>query len=209
MQFFVFGATGLTGREVVRQLAQRGQSVTAHIRPDSRRYEQWNNYFSHLGVTVSSADWQQEAVERALEESSPECVFCLVDQIRGGDVDPTLLALEAAAATGRSPRFVVLSCYRSPSATEATIRRSTLPWIIARPAAITGERDELRPLEWAGTRGLDAVLRLGGTLGLSRLRDRYRSIGHRRLASALLDLALDPESTFACFDPSELRARSR
>ena len=38
---FVAGATGFTGREVVRLLVERGVPAVAHVRPDSPRLEEW------------------------------------------------------------------------------------------------------------------------------------------------------------------------
>ncbi|HEY0838778.1 MAG TPA: 3-beta hydroxysteroid dehydrogenase, partial [Vulgatibacter sp.] len=48
---FVAGATGYTGRGVVRQLGQRGVRTIAHVRPGSRA-SRWVQAFRGWGAVV-------------------------------------------------------------------------------------------------------------------------------------------------------------
>ena len=50
----VFGATGFTGREVVRELIVRKIPAIAHIRPDSGRLQEWQKRFKKMGAKVDS-----------------------------------------------------------------------------------------------------------------------------------------------------------
>ena len=54
---FVAGATGYTGREVVRQLAGEGGRVIAHVRPDSGRRDDWQQRFTAMGAEVDFTPW--------------------------------------------------------------------------------------------------------------------------------------------------------
>ena len=62
----VAGATGLTGREVVAQLRQRGVPTVAHVRPDSPRLDEWRARFEALGATVDTTPWAPDPLTRRL-----------------------------------------------------------------------------------------------------------------------------------------------
>ena len=49
---FVAGATGYTGREVVRVLLERGVRTVAHVRPDSPHVDEWRSRFEAQGAAV-------------------------------------------------------------------------------------------------------------------------------------------------------------
>jgi hypothetical protein len=68
-----------------------------------------------------------------------------------------------------------------------------LPWVIARPSFITGDRDESRLGERAAAVMTDGALALVRVFGARRLRDRYRSTTPDVLASALIRLGEAPE----------------
>ncbi len=56
---FVAGATGYTGRELVRVLAESGRKVVAHVRPDSSRLDEWRERFAALGATLDTTPWER------------------------------------------------------------------------------------------------------------------------------------------------------
>ncbi len=165
---FVAGATGFTGREVVRLLAERGIHTVAHVRPDSPRLKEWTGRFGAVGAEVDTTAWDKAAMVETLLRIRPTAVFALLGTTRarmraagraGGDprsqsyeaVDYglTVLLMQAAEETGLSPRFVYLSAagvkensrsayYRARARAEALLRSSGLPYTIARPSIITG-----------------------------------------------------------------------
>lgn len=216
---FVAGATGYTGREVVRQLCERGMTVAAHLRPGSPSAERWGREFSAWGAEVVEAPWQAADMTAALAARRPELVFsCLgvtrssarrdqlgdVDIYQEVDVRLTALLVEAVRAAGIAPRFVYLSSIgaresarskylASRARAEAAVSGSGLPYTIARPSFIAGAgRDDGRPLERAAAGVSDGFLAVAGALGARRLRDRFRSIDNVELARALIAAALDP-----------------
>src|SRR5215208_1501420 len=63
---FVAGATGYTGREVVRQLVERGVRAVAHVRPDSPRLAEWRERFAELGAEVDATPWEEPAMRASL-----------------------------------------------------------------------------------------------------------------------------------------------
>jgi len=165
---FVAGATGFTGREVVRLLVERGVPTVAHVRPDSPRLEEWKERLSGVGAEVDATAWDEAAMKETLLRIRPAWLFALLGTTRarmhaagraGEDpasqsyeaVDYGLMALliEAARETGLTPRVVYLSAagvketsrsayYRARSQAEALLRSSGLPYTIARPSIITG-----------------------------------------------------------------------
>lgn len=218
MKAFVGGATGLTGREVVRQLRARGDEVIAHVRPDSSRLDEWKARFADLGAVVDPSAWTDEGMTSALREHQPEVVFALLGTTRkrgreakasGKDetyetVDYGLSAtlLRAAVACGSKPRFIYLSSMGVTPTTrnaylavrhrmETELRESGLSWGIARPSFIGGDRDEHRVGESIGIAVGDGALAVLGALGGKKLRQKYRSQTNVQLASALIAMADD------------------
>lgn len=211
---FVAGATGFTGRAVVRGLAEAGVPVVAHVRPDSARLEAWRATFAGWGAEVDCTPWTPEAMTARLTALAPTRVFALLGTTRkrmkaeGGsyqsvDFGLTRLLIDAAVAAGSLERFVYLSSVgvhpgtrnaylRARADAEAHLRESGLPWTVARPSTISGARDEARPLEHGAAQVGDAVLALVGALGGRGLRARYRSTNSDILAAALVRLSTDP-----------------
>lgn len=214
MTALVFGATGFVGREVVRQLAVRGAKVVAHVRPQSA--DKWRAHFEAQGVAVDTTAWDAVALAERIRELAPEQIYILIgttksaakrDAVDGDiydkiDLGLTKLAVEAARASERSPRIVYLSSVgAAPSARSAylaargkaedVVMSSGLPWAIARPAIITGERDEARLGERAASVVGDGVLAIAGVFGGKKLRDKYRSTTPDVLASALIRIGED------------------
>lgn len=229
---FVAGATGLTGRDVVRALRERGVDVHAHVRPDSRELDAWRRRFGALGAEVDTTPWDEEAMRTRLTALAPTHVFALLgttkkrgraaassgrdESYEAVDYGLSALLLRASSACGSSPRFVYLSSMgvgpstRSPYLAvrhrlEEELRASKLPWFAARPSFIVGERDEARPLERIGSALGDGMLALAGVVGARKLRERYRSQTGEELARALVRLALD-EVPNRVVSSDELRA---
>jgi len=79
---FVAGATGFTGREVVRLLAERGVPTVAHVRPDSPRLEEWKKRFSAVGAEVDATAWDEAAMLETMSRVRPATVFALLGTTR-------------------------------------------------------------------------------------------------------------------------------
>lgn len=229
MTAFVLGATGLVGREVVRQLCVRGARAFAHVRPDSRQLPVWTERFNALGAQVDSTPWQADALAARWRELSPAQIFILIGTTRARarteavsgdiyeavDLGLTRLAVDAARMAGSAARLVYLSSIgadaraRSPylrarGKAEALVQQSGLPWAIARPSFIVGDRDDRRPGEAAAAATSDVLLSVAGLLGGRALRARYRSTTADVLASALIRIGEAPDSG-RIFDGDDLR----
>lgn len=229
---FVAGATGYTGREVVRQAAADGRRVVAHVRPDSSRLETWRERCAAWGAEVDATPWELEAMTATLTRLAPTAVFSLLGTTasrsrREGrraiegyeqiDYGLTVLLLRAAEACGAAPRFVYLSSTgvsdrtRNPylqarARCERELRASALPWTIARPSFITGpDRDDGRALERVGAAAGDVLLGALGAFGATRTRDRYRSTSNTALAGALLRAASEPACVGQVLEGEDLR----
>jgi nucleoside-diphosphate-sugar epimerase len=219
MSSFVVGATGFTGREVVRVLAGRGEPVIAHLRSDSSRAPEWRQRFAALGAEVDETPWEVQAMTATLRRLAPDRVFALIGttsrRARGEgmsrveayqriDVGLTLLLLDAVRAAGLAPRFVYLSSAGTSERTgnaylkaraqvEAAVRAGAVPFTIARPSIISGAtRDDGRPIERFSAVVAGGLLAAAGALGARRLRAKYRPTSNIELAEALARAAFDP-----------------
>ncbi len=217
---FVAGATGYTGREVVRALRAAGVRTVAHVRPDSARADEWRARFEALGAEVDETPWDGPSMAATLARVRPTIVFALLGTTRrraraaaspgaaesyaSVDYGLTRLLLDATVMSGARPRFVYLSAagvhegarnaYLAARARlERDLRASGLPFVVARPALVSGpDREEPRPLERAAALVSDAALAVAARLGARRLAARWRSTTGAALAAALVRLALDP-----------------
>jgi uncharacterized protein YbjT (DUF2867 family) len=217
MTAFVLGATGFVGREVVRQLCVRGTTTIAHVRPDSARLEDWRKTFGELGAELDTSPWDAAQLAAALRAKRPDQLYILIgttrskaksDQVAGDiyeqvDLKLTQLAVEAARASEVRPRLVYLSSVgadasarsaylRARGKAEAAVQGSGLPWVIARPSIITGEREDGRLGERSAAVLGDGLLAVAGVLGGRSLRAKYRSTTPDILASALIRIGEAP-----------------
>ncbi len=232
---FVGGATGYTGREVVRLLRSRKIDTVAHVRPDSGRLEQWRKRFDRVGVRVDTTPWEPDAIAATLADLQPDLVFGLLGttnsraskEARKGiarernsyetvDYGMTMMLVRGLETLPGPRRFVYLSAmgvkaggnayYEARWRVETELQQTGLEWVIARPSWITGsDRDETRPGERIGAGLTDVALGFAGLLGARTLRDRYRSTTNTALAAALVHHGLEPSSNHRVLSSEELR----
>jgi len=214
---FVAGATGYTGREVVRQLRDRGVRTVAHVRVGSVA-SRWVDAFRGWGAEVDEVPWDPGALRDALGRARPDVVFSLVGTTRARAKRESLQAediydavdfrlhamlVDAVSAACPNARLVYLSSLgadassRNPylaarGRSERKLVESGLPFTIARPSFISGpDRDRPRRLERITAQAADRLLGLAGALGARGVRERYRPIDNVSLARALIAAAFD------------------
>ncbi|MCC6158925.1 MAG: NAD(P)H-binding protein [Deltaproteobacteria bacterium] len=165
---FIIGATGYTGREVVRAARDADIEAVAHVRPDSPRLAEWTSRFAGIGARVDTTPWNLGPLADAFRREKPVAIVIAIGTTRdranrvaraGGDAGGqsytavdfglTKMVADAAVASGRRPRLVYLSAIgttaRSTSPygrarwmAEEAVRGSGLPFTIVRPAFISG-----------------------------------------------------------------------
>jgi nucleoside-diphosphate-sugar epimerase len=233
---FVAGATGYTGRHVVQELVAANVSTVAHVRPDSSRKDEWRKRFSEFGAGTDETPWDEQAMTAAMQKINPDLIFALIGTTRsrmkafgekGSDPNAvdymavdyglTAMLIRSAQAAGIKPRFIYLSAvgvsakargayYRARYKAETQLMESALPYVIARPAFISGaDREEKRLGERVGAGVFDALLTGVGAIGFKGLRDSYLSLSGRELAKALVKLALDAEAVDVICGVNDLR----
>lgn len=226
MTAFVLGATGFVGREVVRQLAVRATPVVAHVRPKSAA--EWTPKLEALGAKVDASEWDAAQLSAAIDAAAANQLYILIGTTRSrakaesvdGDIYEkidyglTRIAVDAAIASKAKPRLVYLSglgadanargaYMKARGKAEDAVRGSGLPWVIARPAIITGERDESRPGERAGAIVGDGLLAVAGLFS-KNVKAKWSSTTPDVLASALIRIGEGSEHD-RVFDGQALR----
>ena len=111
---FVAGATGYTGREVVRELRARGIETIAHVRPDSPTLARWRDEFEALGARVDTTPWDEAAMRATFDAFRPTLVFALIGTTRA----------RAARAAKSSARSAAVSA--APSAAISAARSAAM-----------------------------------------------------------------------------------
>ncbi len=227
---FVAGATGFVGRALVHTLCRDGWQVTAHVRPDSRQLEAFRAEFIGAGAKVSATAWEPQAIVEALTALRPTHVFCCIGTTRkrmardGADTNSyeavdfglARMLAQACAQAGGVQRLAYLSSMGAgPSArgaylswrwkAECAVRDSGVPFVIARPGIIAGDRSESRPSEQIAAVVFDAALNLAGALGAKGLRERFHSTTDQALAAALARIAVDPALAGQTLEADQLR----
>jgi uncharacterized protein YbjT (DUF2867 family) len=232
MRPFIAGATGYTGREVVREFHARGITAVAHVRPDSRQRDEWRRRFSGM-AEVDTTPWELHAMRDTFMRIQPTHIFALLgttrrraraaqkeganDSYQTVDYGLSALLLQALQLTGRNAKFIYLSSMgvsansKNPYIAvrwrmENELRASGVPFVIARPALITGaDREEFRVTERALGIVTDGLLDLAGLVGMGSVRDKFHSLTGQQLARGLIAAALDPRQTNVSLDAGALR----
>jgi uncharacterized protein YbjT (DUF2867 family) len=233
MRAFVAGATGYTGREVVRELRAHGIPAVAHIRPDNPRIPQWEARFQAHYAVIDTTPWELHAMREAMLRWQPTHVFALLgttrsrarsarkagasDSYQTVDYGLSAMLLQALQLAGFQARFIYLSSIGVSERAraeymqvrwrmESELRAARVPHVIARPAFISGEdRDDFRLTERALARMSDGFFNLAAAVGVKALRDRFGSLTGPQLARALVVAALDPRFTNVTLEASQLR----
>ena len=231
---FITGATGYTGREVVRECVARGLETVAHVRPDSSRLDHWRTHFEGMGARVDTSAWVLPELKATLARLQPSQVYALLGTTRkrakqgGGsqvadtyeavDYGLSIMLLEAALACGSDPRFVYLSALGADGRpmnaymgvrkrVEAAIRGSSLPYLVVRPGFITGDdRDEVRAGERVASIISDGLLGVLGAFGAKRVQARYSSLTGAQLGAAIVELACTTTEHALVAETEQLRS---
>jgi len=165
---FVAGATGYTGREVVRVLAERRIETYAHVRPDSPRLKEWRERFSEYGVQVDTTAWYSGDMTRRFKQLKPTHLICLLGTTRSRmvaskkegrfaqsesyqSIDCELVGLltQALLEADLQSRFIYLSAvgvkpwamspyFRARWKAEKEVKECGLPYNILRSSIISG-----------------------------------------------------------------------
>jgi uncharacterized protein YbjT (DUF2867 family) len=233
MRAFVAGATGYTGREVVRELRAHGVPAIAHVRPDNPRVAQWEARFQAYYAVIDTTPWELHAMREAMQRWQPTHVFALLgttrsraraarktgasDSYQSVDYGLSAMLLQALQLSGFQARFIYLSSIGVSEHAraeymqvrwrmESELRASKVPHVIARPAFISGDdRDEFRLAERVLARMSDGFFNAAAAVGVKTLRNRFGSLTGPQLARALVIAALDPRFTNVTLDAGQLR----
>jgi hypothetical protein len=216
---------------VVAALRARGVPTVAHVRPGSSTAATWRARFHELGARVDESPWDPASMRAAIATHRPTHVFALLgttrkraareglaDAYEHVDYGLSAMVLDACVRAGHAPRFVYLSAIgvredtgnaylRVRARLERELKASPLPYLIARPAFITGsDREESRPAERVAAIVIDGVLGAAAMLGARAMRDRYASLTGRALAQGMTALALASRGARVEADVAALRA---
>jgi uncharacterized protein YbjT (DUF2867 family) len=226
----VFGATGYTGRAVVAALRAHGVATVAHVRPGSASAVDWRSRFEALGAVVDDTPWDAAAIAATIAARRPTHLFALLGTTRRraareGIADPyesvdyglTKMVLDGAVGAGHLPRFVYLSAlgvrgdttnpYLAARARiEQALQASRLPFLIVRPALITGsDRAESRPAERVAALVIGAALGALAAIGIRRPRERFGTLTGTQLAEGMTVLALAARDARLVADVAAIR----
>jgi uncharacterized protein YbjT (DUF2867 family) len=191
---FVAGATGYTGRHLVRSCAERGVETVAHVRPDSPRLAEWRRDFAAMDAAVDTTPWDRGAMADMLRRRRPTHVFILVGTTR---------ARGRRAARARGPAETYASVDHAlphlliAAATDAAARDPSVRPVLVYLSAV-GAREDTRNA-YLHVRGVvERELRESGLPWLA-VRPSFITGGDReerrpleRMTAAAIDLLLVP-----------------
>lgn len=234
MTAFVAGATGYTGREIVRQLLARGEETIAHVRPNSSQRADFETEFGDSGLVIDTSEWSDDAIQDSLERHKPDLIFSVLGTTKARkskaddkeletyhavDYGLTVMLAGACVSAKLAPRFVYLSAFgvkegslseymRARWEAENYIRHSELPFTFIRPAFISGDdRSEFRFGERFGAVTSDALLSAAAAIGFKGLKKRFASMTAEQLAASMISAGFDPVCEGQILEPYELRDR--
>jgi nucleoside-diphosphate-sugar epimerase len=225
---FIAGATGYTGRAVVQACVAAGLRTVAHVRPDSSQRAEWEQRFKSWGAEPDATPWEPAAMNARFAELQPDYVFALLgtttkrarregitDRYMKIDYGLTAMLIDAAAPL-KQPRFVYLSAagvgpnrgayIEARFLAEQKLRASGLPFIIARPGLITGDREESRPAETIAAAVLRPMAAMLRVVGARRVAAWVSVISGTQLGQALVREALAAKSADIELQPVDLLA---
>ncbi|WP_426755857.1 SDR family oxidoreductase [Myxococcus sp. Y35] len=162
---FVAGATGATGRNVIRQAIARGVPATAHLRPKSAGSELARTWPHKAVVELSDTEALVEQLRGATTVlqliGTMRKRFATGDTYETSDIGTTRQLVEAAKRAGVD-HLVLLSSVgagrpvgaylKAKAEAERLVRDSGIPWTIVRPPAFEGEYHHVSPVLRALTR---------------------------------------------------------
>jgi len=162
---FVAGATGATGRNVMRQAIARGVPAAAHLRPQSASSELASAWPDKVLVDLSDSEALVEklrGVTTVLQLiGTMRKRFGSGDTYETSDIGTTRQLVEAAKRAGVD-HVVLLSSVgagrpvgaylKAKAEAERLVRESGIPWTVVRPPAFEGEYHHVNPLLRALTR---------------------------------------------------------
>lgn len=186
---FVAGATGATGRTLMRLALANGVDVLPHVRPKSANKPPASGWDRRAEFELSDHDRLVEALRGRTTVlqliGTMRKRFAAGDTYLSSDIGTTRLLVEASKEAGVN-HLVLLSSVgagrpigdylKAKAEAEHLVRDSGLSWTIARPSAFEGEGHHV-----PGAKILTAIPFL----------NRFRPIQMEELASALLRVALD------------------
>jgi uncharacterized protein YbjT (DUF2867 family) len=213
----VAGSTGLVGREVIRQLAERSDVALAALvrRPGSLA--------GFVGAAQDGSGSREvvfdfddpTAYERIGSEIPCDVLLCCVGStLRAAGSKAAFLKVEhdipvrfVERLQRACPRtiFAFVSSIgahrpsgfylRNKADVERVVRESGLAYVIARPSVLLGERRELRPAERVATLVMPPVFSFLAALTLKRSTfvELYAPVRASRVAAALIREAVDAQ----------------
>lgn len=213
---------------MVRLACEQGDRVVAHVRPDSPKLSYWKNIFESYGAKIDTTPWNVNSLTDTLAKIKPDRVFSLLGTTKARekkeklstyeivDYGMTKMIVDALIKSDLLPLFIYLSStgtsvkaqgayLKSRWKTEEMIRKSKLPYLIARPSFISGNRDEERLMEKIGVVVIDGLLSGIAMMGGKKLQKKYQSTTNTKLATALLNLAMDSKNENRVVESDELQ----
>ncbi|MCP3143003.1 NAD(P)-binding oxidoreductase [Pyxidicoccus xibeiensis] len=151
-QLFVAGATGATGRTLMRQGLARGVSVIAHVRPKSAQEEPARSWPRKAVLELGDSEALVEAMRGSTTVlqliGTMRKRFASGDTYETSDIGTTRQLVEAAKRAGVD-HVVLLSSVgagrpmgaylKAKAEAERLVRESGLAWTVVRPPAFEGE----------------------------------------------------------------------